>query len=273
MQHIDDMLSWLTGIMAEQLDVQLMQLWSLQGFSDGQMSIILRANACDDKSLPQSIFYNAHLVDVVGNLFTMRQGIALQPVNCFFSPYQTSLFQRYGLNYCYGYFLESEDLLPSPYSLPEGVATRFTIYALFFMRNIPTPEIITAINQILAQVVPIARQRNLLMMPIVPPSQPKVDTPPSYGPLSLYLASLIPRRLKDIDAMRASNPFASEVNLDKNTLRIYQAIDGRKTIAEISSLIKYNDREMAEILKTLSQQKLIEARDRAGNIVDVSQFF
>jgi len=72
--------------------------------------------------------------------------------------------------------------------------------------------------------------------------------------------------------MRASDPFAS-VNLDKNTMRIYQAIDGRKTIAEISALITYNEKEMLAILKKLYQQKLIDARDRAGKVVDLSQFF
>jgi len=272
MQHIDDMFSWLTGTMVGQLDVQLVQLWSKQAFADGQLSIVLRANASEERSLPQNIFYNAHLVEIVGNLFRGRQGIALQPVQHFFSPYQTNLFQRYGLNYCYGFFLESEDLLPAPLAIPSGVATQFAMSVLFFMRNVPAPETIVAINQILMQLVPIARQRRLIDAPVARPTMPGPGSSPSQLSPSLYLASLVPRRLKDLDAMRASNPFAS-VNLDKNTMRIYQAIDGRKTIAEISALITYNEKEMLAILKKLYQQKLIDARDRAGKVVDLSQFF
>lgn len=271
MKHVDDMFLWLTNEMVKQLNVQLVQLWTVQAFSRGQMSIMLRANASQDRSLLEHVFYNAHVAEVVGNLLNTHQAIAPQPVNRYFSSHQTNLFQRYGLNYCFGYFLESTDLLPPARSLPSGAATPFMMYALLCTRVIPSPEVATAINHILMQIAPIARQRGLLVTPAKHERSSSTGLYPSQQ--SLSLVDLIPVHLKDMSAMRTTNPFASGVNLEKRALRLYQTIDGRKSIGEITSLIKYSEKEMFEALRVLMQQKLIEMRDAVGREVDMSQIF
>ncbi len=269
MKHVDGILSWLANEMVRQLDVQLIQLWAVQAFSNKQMSIMLRANAFEDRSLPQHIFYNAHLVEVIGNLISTHQGIAPQSVNRYFSSHQTNLFQRYGLNYCFGYFLESNDLLPPALSLPSGVATPFMMYALLVTHAIPPSEIIIAINQILAQIAPIARRRGLLGVPVEHERSGSTGSHPSQKPLSL--ADLIPVHLKDMSAMRTTNPFASGINLEKKALRLYQSIDGRKSIAEITYLTRYSEKEMLDALRILIQQKLIRMQDATGREFDSSQ--
>lgn len=273
MKHIDDMLSWLTSVMVKQLDVQLMQVWTMQAFSNGQVSVLLRAHAFEDQSLPQHIFYNTYLAEVVSNLLNGRRGIAPQPVSFYFSSHQATLFERYGINYCFGYFLENDGLLPPPLSLPLGTVAPFAAYVLLFTRFVPSLEVGTAVNQLLAQVVPIARQRGLLVIPSPQERSPITGSFPSQQSPALSLATLIPLQLKDMSAMRTTNPFASGMNLEKKALHLYQAIDGRRTIAELKSFTRYNEKEMFEALQDLVRQRLIALQDVMGNPVDVSRFF
>jgi len=157
MEHIDEMFLWLASAMVQQLEVQLLQIWALQAFSTRQIAMELRASFSEDSSLPQYLVNNIHITEVVGNFLRRRRGLPQQPVSNYFSPHQTNLFLRYGLNYCFGHYLSSETLLPprlTP-SSPLAVTTPYSIMALLFTRNASSQNLFSTTIHIL---IPVAGQ-------------------------------------------------------------------------------------------------------------------
>jgi len=274
MTHIDEMLSWLASVIVQQLNVQLIQFWTTQAFSNGQMSVVLRANVCEDTSLPQSVIYNAHVVEVVGNLLRLRQGFPLQSVNTVFSIHQTNLFLRYGLNYSFGHFLSSSALLPPKQTSPSTVevATPFTTIALLFVRRIPSRDLPETTNRALEQAIAIAKLRGLLVASTAQGDSGSMRALYLQQQESLSLAELIPHRLQATEALRSQNPFASTAITEKNASRFYQAIDGQKTVLEIASLTRLREEELIAALRTLLKRELIQLRDPTGQPVDGSKY-
>jgi CheY-like chemotaxis protein len=83
------------------------------------------------------------------------------------------------------------------------------------------------------------------------------------------LLELIPRRVFDQDAMRTRTPFAlAPIIQEKQTRRLYAAIDGRRTLAELAAMIGLETSTVADTLRTLLKKNCIQMYDSAGKLVE-----
>ena len=88
------------------------------------------------------------------------------------------------------------------------------------------------------------------------------------------LLDLIPRPKQDARLLVSSSPFASSATIsDKQALRLYTAIDGRKTVAELCSSTSMTLKEAHTALQTLLSLQRIELYALDGQLVDVTLLF
>ena len=269
MHHIDEFLTWLAYLMVRDLNVQVMQFWANQASSTNRTSIVLRATAIQDGLLlPPHVVVNARVIEVVGYLLSEQRGAELQHVYGAFSFHQAELLRRYGLNYCFGHFQSNAALIPplANSHFSEGdISTPFAMIALLFWRQLPFQSILPTVINILDKVEPAAKQRNLLL-----PSDANIDLQsiPSTNvqhQRSLPRSELIPRRAPDSEAMRAYSPFTRAAPIsNREAQRLYLAIDGRKSLAELAALTQLNAKEMESALRQLVAQNQIQVCDKAG---------
>ena len=74
--------------------------------------------------------------------------------------------------------------------------------------------------------------------------------------------------------MLSSNPFATSVTIsDKQALRVYEAVDGRKSVAEVCSNTGMTLKEAQAALQTLLSLQCIEIYTPEGWPVDSSLLF
>lgn len=99
------------------------------------------------------------------------------------------------------------------------------------------------------------------------PSTPPPSTTPSP-------AELVPRRIRDAEAIWADNPFAgASFLMDKNVARLYNAIDDQKTVAEICRMIRMDMKDAFAALRTLLEQQRIQIYDVKGKPVEAKRIF
>lgn len=83
------------------------------------------------------------------------------------------------------------------------------------------------------------------------------------------LVDLIPRREVSRGAMRTRNPFAlSPAVEDKQARRLYAAIDGRRTLGELASVIGLDASAVAVPLGVLLNERWVQVYDAAGQLVE-----
>lgn len=76
-------------------------------------------------------------------------------------------------------------------------------------------------------------------------------------------------RLEDPNLMTATNPFsASQVIADKQARRLYAAIDGRKTLQELSLALRLDWKTLTRALQVLYIQERIQLVTADGQIID-----
>lgn len=81
-------------------------------------------------------------------------------------------------------------------------------------------------------------------------------------PVHQEIATLIPYRLHEDAIMLASSPFLdAAITLDKQTRRLYVAIDGNKSVYDLAQLMQLDRLTMQKLLKTLWQQNRIAFYD------------
>ncbi len=112
MQNIDELFAWLSEMMMQRMDIQVVQFWAMQNYSNGQVSCDLRTTTQQNTSLPQHIVINQPLADTVEHLLNKRQSVVPQPVKNIFSQYLSNLLMRYNLNYWACHFMSNNILLP-----------------------------------------------------------------------------------------------------------------------------------------------------------------
>jgi two-component system, chemotaxis family, response regulator PixH len=94
---------------------------------------------------------------------------------------------------------------------------------------------------------------------------PDFSTPP-------FSVELTPYRNPDTEAMRAINPFAQPTVLeDERVRRLYEAIDGRKTIVDLANASGLETREVLEILDMLRRVDIVQVYDSMGHTVASDQ--
>jgi hypothetical protein len=277
MRHIDEMLTWLASLIVRDLNVQVMQFWANQPSSTNQTSVVLRATASQDRSLPQQVVVNDRITEVVRYLLSEHRGVELRSVNSTFSLHQANLLRRYGLNYCFGHFVSSASLLPPPANdhFSDGeIAIPFAMIGLLFWRELPFQNLLPTAITILEQVVPTAEQRNLLVTPVANAGiQPISSAHWQQQRFLPPLEELIPRRMRNAEAMRTRSPFTSAATMPEGEVRrLYLAIDGRKSVDELAFITQLDMKDMHTALRILLAQKHIRLCDQAGQPVDSSWF-
>jgi hypothetical protein len=164
MENIDELFDWLSEMIMQRMDVQVVQFWTMQAYAHGSASCVLRSVACQNASLPQRIVVNQPLADTVEQLLDKRQSIAPRLVGTVFSQYYSKLLVRYNLNYWACHFMSNPILLPpmrddSSYT---KVAMPFTLGTSVFLQHAPSSRLVPTLAHILEHVLPIARSRGLL---------------------------------------------------------------------------------------------------------------
>jgi hypothetical protein len=258
MQRIDELFAWLASIFVQRFSIQVVQFWTSQISSRGQASVALETTVCQDASFPQHVVNNAYVAEAAAYLINLRKSVSLQLVDNLFSLHQANLLKRYGLYYWITSFVSSQALLPP--ASDAFSATPLTTIALLFLKNPPTQDLIPYTSSILEQAVTIAKKRQFLL----PPAALQVRLPPS-------LVKLIPQRLQDTGAMRSRSPFISTPAItDSKAMQLYLAIDGHKSIEELSNLAHMDMQLVYEALGMLLKQNYIQLFDSAGQRVDRS---
>ncbi len=106
----------------------------------------------------------------------------------------------------------------------------------------------------------------------IPTALRQIVSPPlSCTPPRPALWELIPRRTPNTETMRTSSPFArSTVTGDEQARRLYVAIDGRRTIAELAAMTGLETKDVSKVLPMLLQEHCIELYDSAGQFVETT---
>lgn len=311
MQHIDELLQWLSYTTVQYFHVEVAEFWALQVQNPFQYTSQLRMLVCKDNSVPHQIVASGQVAAIAERLLHERRSLKVQPISAVFATYQASLLSRYRLNYCASSFFSNSTLfLPVSNNFSSaGSPTPLTITIFLFMQQIVHQGLLRSIDLILEQAMQMAGNRGLLwragsgpstisepimMQPPITPSFtppplssfPTPVTPSPFGmpaptpvpqPVPprrqlLTLAELVPHRLTNVDLMRSSNPFADAVVIaDKQARRLYGIIDGRKNVRTLAQEAGMDSKELQKALGKLLTEGRIELRDAQGQTVDNSQ--
>ena len=98
-----------------------------------------------------------------------------------------------------------------------------------------------------------------------------VPPPLSCTPPHPALRELIPRRIPNTETMRSRSPFApSPITGDERARRLYVAIDGRRTVAELAAMTGLETKDISQGLRVLLEEHYIELYDAAGQFVETT---
>jgi hypothetical protein len=275
MQQPEELFQWLASVIMQRFDVSIVQLWSFEYRLPGQPSAQLLAMASQNPAQP--LYVVNEKVAITVEQISRGQRISYpQPVEQVFTGYVASLLKRYGLNYCAYCVIDR-----NAHSLPNGNAYSqqstpavFICIALLFLRRNVDQDLISTISVILEQALVIAENRRLFLpvadnSDLLSPSQEVITQE-----IPAALPALVPRRKQDGGLMLSSNPFANPVAIsDKQALRFYEAIDSRKTVAELCHSIGMNIKEAQLSLQTLLRLQQIEVYTLDGWPVDSTLLF
>jgi len=284
--HIDELFQWLAYAFVQRFDVQLIQFWTSYVNQFGQLTFQLRTAVSQDPSMPQQVAANDQVAFLAQRIANERRRYNPQPVDSIFPYYQANILRRYGLIYCSGFHMSSNSLLaPSnnPYA-QERPPALFAMTTLLFLRQIPHMDLLPSIANVMEQAVEIAGNRSLLLpahanQPPIPQVQVQTQAPlqqmiplPQEVPLSLV--ELIPQRKQDDSVMLSSNPFAnSAIISDKQARRLYTAIDGHATLADICNTTEMNIKDASDALQKLLAQQRVELHDPGGRPINAALYF
>jgi hypothetical protein len=276
MQHIDELLQWLATRTVQHFDIQVIEIWCMQGTSMGQFSMQLRTLVCQDASLPRHIVVNQQTAELAALLAHRRDSIQLQPATNVFPSYQASLLKRYGLNYCAGHFFSNTALLIPPMSreaFPGSIPTPLALAMLFFLRQSLSQQMIATTGLILEQTITIASNRGLLTPVRAPqisgslPAQSSASL--QQAPIPFALGELIPRRHTDAALMMSSNPLSRSVDIaDNQARRLYTAINGRRNVGELSVTTGIDMKDISRAIRLLLNEHRIQLYTPDGRTVD-----
>ncbi len=275
MHEPEELFQWLAAVIMQRFDVSVVQLWSLENHIPGQTSTQLLAMASQNPAQPLHVI-NEKVAITVEQISGGQRVSYPQPVELVFPSYVGSLLKRYGLSYCAWCVIDR-----NPHSNPtlnayskQSEPAGFICTALLFFRQTLDLDLISTISVMLEQSLVLAENRHLFSPAtigpnILPPSQGLVaqEVPPA-------LPDLVPKRKQNGGLMLSSNPFANPVAIsDKQALRLYEAIDGHRTVAELCRSIGMTLIEAQQSLQELLRLQQIEIYTLDGWPVDSALLF
>ncbi len=273
MRHVDELFQWLAVSIVQQFGVQVVQLWVAEVGYNGQFSMQQLALASKDNSLPQRVAFSKPIADLAEGIIVRKSALAPDLLSSIFPYFQANLLQRFGLYYCSGEYLRSNVQAPSS-NAPGGTKRkRMEVGALLFYSYRPEPELLRSISYILQLATQIAETNGLSQS-----LTNALSNVPGYH-LQLQknrlpaLFKLIPHRKAEAELLTTSNPLAGSVLIaDKLARRLYQSIDGHKTLEELRVITLLDSQEVAKALRTLLSERRIELFDSNGQPVESSWF-
>jgi len=94
-------------------------------------------------------------------------------------------------------------------------------------------------------------------------------SPTTDGAAPVKLSELLPRRVSNQGVMRTNSPFTRDPVIgDEQAHRLYTAIDGRKTLAELSSVTGLENKALTRAMRVLLKENCIQIYDGAGQLVE-----
>ena len=285
MHHIDESFQWLAHLLIQYFNIPLLLTWASRTDEYGQSVAQLRTIARQDPTFPEQIVVNDQMQHLAQQLLVRRLTYQPQPLDTLFSHYQTLLFKRYGLHYWGACFLSKNVLLPARRGvfMRDDTPTFLATVTLFFLTHLPRVNPVQPMGLVLDKVMEAAFARGLLL----PAPEPQVSFP-SSAPLTPFplpedkwplqqkrpqLAQLVPGRKHDANLLLSDNPFTQAgVIPDKKARRLYTAINGQDTVAELCSGTGMNLQEISAALRVLWDLGRIEARDLDGHPADLLLF-
>ncbi len=270
MKNIDELFEWLSEMIVQRMDVQVVHFWAMQAYMHERVSCELRSMACQSALLPHHIVLNQTLANIVEQLFNKRQNVTPRQVSNVFSQYYSKLLMRYDLNYWACHFMSNTTLLPPTRDDPldEKIATPLTLGVTVFLQRQPSARLVPTLAHILEHVLPIARSRGLLE--IKPPTKQELQlTTRQYTGKHLELTESTHHHHVQADHTTKRTSIDGSIIQDKNARRLYLAIDGHKSISELALVVQMNMREFYAALSLLLMQKRVqvsepEERNSAG---------
>ncbi len=275
MHYPDEMFQWLASVIMQRFDVPIVQLWTCQNDQQGQPFAQLLTMAYQNGF--QKLYVVSEKAATIVERISSGQHIpSSQQVEQMFPQYLALLLKRYGISYC-AYCLIDRNVRFAQVGQSlshERTSARFRCIVLLFLRDYARQELISTIGIILEQAIVIAENHRLLL-PVAassdhlsPPQAGLSQEPPPA------LSGLIPRRKQNEGLMLSSNPFARPVTIsDKEALRLYEAIDSHKTVAELCISTGMTLKEAQMALQMLLSLQHIEIYTLEGWPVDTALLF
>lgn len=166
MHHIDEVFQWLAYAIVQHFNIQLIQFWTNQIGQTGRLVTQLRTVVRRDPTIPEQVVVNDYVAYVAQRVTSERRSYQPQPIENIFPSYQSTLFKRYGLNYCGASFLSKNMLLPPPENMfaSERSPVPLAMTTLFIIRRLLHPDVIPNMNMLLEQAMLMAGNRNLLLV-------------------------------------------------------------------------------------------------------------
>jgi hypothetical protein len=275
MRHIDEMFLWLSHIIGQRLNVDVLQFWAYQAHVTEPYSVELRAAASQNTLFPLHMINNAQVAEIVKGMLAERSGIHPQPVSNLFSSHQAGVLSRYNLHYYASFFLSSGELLPPSMSIDPtqgALPTPLSMIVSLFTQQVPHPNLVPAMKRILEHALSIAKNRGLTLGV----SKPVAGNLTNHRvhPTHFTLHELIPHPTQDVASMQASNPFDGDVVIsDKKARQLYFAINGKKSVAELATSTRMDQQEFRSALHFLLEQKHIRLHEPDGKVLESVHFF
>ncbi|BCL82274.1 hypothetical protein ccbrp13_47390 [Ktedonobacteria bacterium brp13] len=267
MQHIDEVFIWLAQAMVQHLEIPLVQCWALQADTSGQVHVQLRALAVQNLSLHSQLYVNDQVIMTMSRFFKERPGMMSVPVENIFLPQQASLFKHHRLPYWTGYLLRNSMLLAPARDeqAPDIISTPLNLIVSSFTQAPLSQDQARAVTFMVEQSIRVLLTqgaRNPRLAASAPIINKKMDN-------SDTLAAIIPRLAHDMEQYQAANPFTSTTIIaDKNARRLYAAIDGYKSGADLAQATRLTQQEVIQALDYLYQQQRIQLYTSKGEFVE-----
>ena len=266
MHHIDELFAWITSILVQRFGVVSAQLWANQANSKGGVRCKLRASASQNPFQALQTFEGIEMRTFIERIVREQRGILSIPVTSIFSQYQAAALVQQNCQYWTICFFNKDVFLPSPQRHPEKdeVPTPLQmVFSLFTQQPLQSSQA-RAISFLIEQSLRIAISHGLLSK----------TAEKSQAAIQSTFASLIPERIQTTEVEQAENPFNSAIVIpEKRNRQVYNLIDGKKNIEELTLLVRVSRKEILEILQSLLAKGYIKVREVGGNSREVSSFF
>lgn len=273
MQHIDELLHWLGHTLIQRLELEAIQFWTQQNTTSGVTNSELRVMACRNASQPQQLLAQHKIVTVAEQLLTKRHGS--MPQATYPSLFTTSSstaheHNNHQLNFWSSYHLHTASLIPPMRNTSRTgqVSTPLNMLILLFTAQQPTSRLLPTLGNIMEQALSHANKCQLLTP--VSPQSTLTQLPLLLNNLNntLPLMELVPRKTTEEEEGGDYAVEPSSTISNRQARRLYLAIDGRRNLTHLSTLIQLNGKALWQALYMLLVRKYIRLQEPDGQFVD-----